>query len=79
MNLAVVCSNVGFKGLGISHNEGILMADNSTTFANSVVAILQSEELRKKLGETGGQHVRNTFSWSAVSNQLLEHFNSIKK
>jgi len=79
MNQAVVCSNVGFKGLGISHNDGILMADNPTAFAESVISILQSQELRKKLGETGGNHVRNTFSWTAVSNKLIDHFNSIKQ
>jgi glycosyltransferase involved in cell wall biosynthesis len=79
MNQAVVCSNVGFKGLGISHNDGILMADNPAAFAESVISILQSQELRKKLGETGGNHVRNTFSWTAVSNKLIDHFNSIKQ
>lgn len=79
MNQAVVCSNVGFQGLGITHNDGILMADNPSAFAQSVISILQSEELRKKLGETGGNHVRNTFSWTAVSNKLIEHFNSINK
>ena len=78
MNQAVVCSNVGFKGLGIPHNDGILMADNPSAFAQHVISILQSDELRKRLGESGGNHVRNTFSWTAVSNKLIDHFNSIK-
>ena len=78
MNLAVVCSNVGFAGLGLKNGEGILMAEDPQTFANHVIAILESEELRVKLGEAGGEHIRNTFAWTAVSQQLLQYFDQIK-
>ena len=78
MNQAVVCSNVGFLGLGLKSGEGILMGETAQEFANHVVSILTSEELRKRLGETGGQHVRSTFAWSGISQQLLSYFEKIK-
>ena len=78
MNQAVVCSNVGFAGLGLKSGEGILMAEDPKTFAQHVIDILQSEELRKKLGENGGKHVRETFAWTAVSQQLLHYFDQLK-
>ena len=53
MNQAVVCSQVGFLGLGLKSGEGILMGETAQEFANHVVSILTSEELRKRLGETG--------------------------
>ena len=78
MNQAVVCSKVGFLGLGLKSGEGILMGETAHEFANHVVSILTSEELRKRLGETGGQHVRSTFAWSGISQQLLSYFEKIK-
>lgn len=78
MNQAVVCSKVGFLGLGLKSGEGILMGETAQEFANHVVSILTSEELRKRLGETGGQHVRSTFAWSGISQQLLSYFEKIK-
>ena len=78
MNQAVVCSKVGFLGLGLKSGEGILMGETAQEFANHVISILTSEELRKRLGETGGQHVRSTFAWSGISQQLLSYFEKIK-
>jgi len=78
MNQAVVCSKVGFLGLGLKSGEGILMGETAQEFANHVVSILTSEELGKRLGETGGQHVRSTFAWSGISQQLLSYFEKIK-
>lgn len=78
MNQAVVCSKVGFLGLGLKSGVGILMGETARDFANHVVSILTSEELRKRLGETGGQHVRSTFAWSGISQQLLSYFEKIK-
>ena len=78
MNQAVVCSKVGFLGLGLKSGEGILMGETAQEFANHVVSILTSEELRKRLGETGGQHVRSTFAWAGISQQLLSYFEKIK-
>jgi len=77
MNQAVVCSKVGFLGLGLKSGEGILMGDTAQEFATHVVSILQSDELRKNLGETGGLHVRKTFAWSGISKQLLTYFEKI--
>jgi len=77
MNQAVVCSKVGFLGLGLKSGEGILMGDTAQEFATHVVSILQSDDLRKNLGETGGLHVRKTFAWSGISKQLLTYFEKI--
>ena len=79
MNKAVVCSNVGFKGLGIENGTGILMAETPVEFANQVVSVLKSDEIRDRLGEMGGKHVRDTFSWYAISQLLIKHFNSINQ
>jgi glycosyltransferase involved in cell wall biosynthesis len=78
MHQAVVCSQVGFAGLGLENGKGILMADNPQEFAQHVLNVLANESLRTELGETGGEHVRETFAWSAVANQLIQHFEKIQ-
>jgi polysaccharide biosynthesis protein PslH len=78
MHQAVVCSQVGFAGLGLENGKGILMADNPQEFAQHVLNVLANESLRTELGETGGKHVRETFAWSAVANQLIQHFEKIQ-
>lgn len=75
MNQAVVCSQVGFAGLGLENGKGILMANNPRDFADHVLSILKDDNLRKQLGETGGTHVRETFAWSAIAKQLHQYFN----
>jgi glycosyltransferase involved in cell wall biosynthesis len=78
VDMAVVDTVAVAVGLGLKSGEGILMGETAQEFANHVVSILTSEELRKRLGETGGQHVRSTFAWSGISQQLLSYFEKIK-
>ena len=78
MHQAVVCSQVGFAGLGLENGKGILMADNPQEFAQQLLNVLANESLRTELGETGGKHVRETFAWSAVANQLIQQFEKIQ-
>jgi glycosyltransferase involved in cell wall biosynthesis len=54
------------------------MGEDAISFANAVIAILDSEELRNKMGLMGGNHVRQTFAWNAIANQLLNYFNNQK-
>lgn len=79
MNKAVVCSNVGFKGLGIAHGEGVLMAEDATNFARHTISVLNDDEAMEKLGLMGGEHVRNAFSWTAISKILMGHFTTINQ
>jgi glycosyltransferase involved in cell wall biosynthesis len=77
MNQAVVCSEVGFAGLGLENGKGILMADNPRDFADHILTLLRDDAFRESMAAVGGEHVRKTFSWTAVSQQLLQHFNQL--
>lgn len=77
MNQAVVCSEVGFAGLGLENGKGILMADNPRDFADHILTLLRDDAFRESMAAVGGERVRKTFSWTAVSQQLLQHFNQL--
>lgn len=78
MNLAVVCTKVGFDGLGLKNGQGILLAVDSSDFADKVILFLDSIELRDKMGLQGGNYVRSNFAWQVISKQLMNYFNELK-
>ncbi len=73
MGVPVVCSNIGFKGLGIESGEGAIMRTEPVTFAASVIELLNSEEQRRNVGEKGAEVIRSNFGWDAIAQQLEKY------
>lgn len=79
MGVPVVCSNIGFKGLGIESGEGAFMKIETNEFAKTVINLLSSEELRHATGEIGMTVIRENFSWDAIAQQLEQYLLQIAK
>lgn len=79
MGIPVVCSNVGFKGLGITSGEGAIMQTNPKAFAESVIELLDSASLRESVGKKGVEVIRSRFGWDAIANQLEGYFKEIAR
>ena len=77
MGVPVVCSNIGFKGLGIQSGEGAIMQTEAKAFAQSVTDLLSSAELRKNTGQKGMQIIHSRFGWDSISKQLENYLKSI--
>ncbi len=77
IGIPVVCSNIGFKGLGIESGEGAFMQTEAASFAQSVCALLASENLRKQTGEKGKEIIQKKFDWDVIANQLELLFKEI--
>lgn len=73
MGIPVVCSNIGFKGLGIASGDGAIMQTDPTAFANSVIELLSAEDLRKKVGAKGIEVIQNSFGWDAIAKLLATY------
>jgi sugar transferase (PEP-CTERM/EpsH1 system associated) len=74
MGVPVVCSTVGFKGLGIKSGDGAVLAETAADFTKQVVDILSSEEKWQKLSGSGATVISSRFSWDAVSAMLQNFF-----
>jgi polysaccharide biosynthesis protein PslH len=74
MGVPVVCSEIGFKGLGIGSGEGAIMKTDKETFAAAVCDLLSSATLRKDVGLKGIQVIRSRFNWDVIANQLEQYF-----
>ncbi len=79
MGVPVVCSNIGFKGLGIESGEGAIMQTDPSAFAQSVVSLLGSEDMRRAVGEKGVAVMRSRFGWDAIAHQLENYLKEIAK
>jgi len=77
MGVPVVCSNIGFAGLGIKSGEGAVMQTDPMEFANSVIDLLLSLDLRRNIGEAGTRIIRHRFDWDIVTGMLENYFKEI--
>ena len=77
MGIPVVCSHIGFGGLGISSGEGAIMQTNPNAFAESVIDILSSEKVRMRMGAEGMRVIRTKFDWDVVTGTLNGYFKEI--
>ncbi len=77
MGIPVVCSNIGFAGLGIEQGAGAFMQTSPEAFARSVIALLDSEHLRRQTGTLGMKVIRQRFGWDAITDRLESYFKEI--
>ncbi|WP_276133759.1 glycosyltransferase [Polluticoccus soli] len=70
MGVPVVCSHIGFKGLGIQSGEGAIMQTDPTRFAETIIELLSSASMRKDVGTKGVEVIRNRFGWDVIAQQL---------
>lgn len=70
MGIPVVCSHIGFEGLGIQDGEGAFMRKDADTFAQQVITLLSDESLRLSTGQKGIEVILNNFSWDKVAGIL---------
>ena len=74
MGVPVVCSHIGFGGLGIQSGDGAIMQTEPVAFANSVIELLSDEGMRKRVGETGMNVIKTRFDWDIIAKMLEGYF-----
>lgn len=79
MAVPVVCTPVGFKGLGIESGEGAVMCNTDEAFAASVIHLLEQPELRHSIGNKGRELVETRFDWNIIALKLEAFFYKVAK
>jgi glycosyltransferase involved in cell wall biosynthesis len=69
---AVVSTMIGAEGLGAVDGEQLLLADTPERFAEAVSALLDSAELRRRLGRAGRRLYEERFTWQSAWASLTE-------
>ena len=63
---AIVSTTVGAEGLDYRAGTDLLIADDATAFADSVIGLLRDPARRRQLGRAAGE-TASRFDWSAVA------------
>lgn len=79
MGVPVVCSNIGFKGLGIESGEGAIMQQTPQGFADAVNQLLSDKNQRLTVGQKGMNVIKGNFGWDAIALQLEEYLQQVSK
>jgi glycosyltransferase involved in cell wall biosynthesis len=79
MGIPVVCSHIGFEGLGILDGEGAFMRMDKEGFAEQVCALLGDASLREITGRKGTEVISRKFSWETIAGTLEAYFNAGNK
>lgn len=79
MGVPVVCSNIGFAGLGIKSGEGAIMQTDPILFAQSIIELLSSATFRRDVGEKGVSVIQSKFSWDIIAQTLNDYFASYNR
>ena len=70
MGIPVVCSNIGFEGLGIDDGQGAFMRFGASDFADQVIKLLTDEKLREQTGKKGIEVIQKSFTWETIAERL---------
>ncbi len=66
----VVSTSIGAQGLGLCHNNDVLIADTNEAFAVQTARALRDAQLRKTLQRAGLETVCSRLSWPMLGKQL---------
>jgi sugar transferase (PEP-CTERM/EpsH1 system associated) len=70
MNIPVICSPIGFHGIGLTHGEGIWCEHDTSNFILRIHQILSDTQTHKSLATQAGDKIRTRFNWNTIAKQL---------
>jgi glycosyltransferase involved in cell wall biosynthesis len=71
---AVVSTTIGTEGLDLYNGRHLLIDDDPTAFAKSVVRLARDRDLASSLGEEGRKIVRSIYDWNSISEKLADFY-----
>jgi glycosyltransferase involved in cell wall biosynthesis len=73
----VVSTTLGAEGLYVQDNQNILIADTNEELRESIIAVAEDGERRRKLRASGRALVSARYDWSTLGDNLLEVYKSL--
>lgn len=76
---AVVSTTIGAEGLEAVNGENLLVRDTPEAFAAALAELLDSPDLRHRLGEGGRATVLRSYQWGAVGDRLRAAYREVAR
>lgn len=77
MKKPVVTTSIGCEGIDVRNEESALIADEPQAFAQAIVQLIQSADLRQRLVENGYELVKSEYEWSVIGQRVGEVYQSL--
>jgi len=71
MEIPVVSTNIGAKGISVENGENILLADSPEELANCIMQVLEDKKKADKLIKNGRKLVCEHYSWDVIGEEFL--------
>ncbi len=68
----VVGTSIGLEGIGATHREQLLIADDAAGFADAVIEVLRDDDLARAMARSGRSHVEGRFGWDRIGRDYVE-------
>lgn len=72
MGIPVVVTEIAVDGMGLQEGQGVVMRNNPADFARAVIDFLRDTSLRKKIGLSGRNFVRENYSYASTYDHLTK-------
>ncbi len=67
----VISTSKGAEGLAVTHNEHLLIADDSTAFAEGILRLLKDPDLRERLAAHARRLVEQHYDWDHIGRRFV--------
>ena len=79
MGKPIVSTSFGAKGLNVTPEENIIIADDPEEFARRVIELLNDEELREKIGANARKLMEEEYTWGKMTDMLNDVFQRVAR
>jgi len=73
----VVSTSIGCEGLSVRDREHLLIADTPARFADGVIELLRSPELRRTLAANARRLVESRYDWEIINGALRDFYRGV--
>lgn len=75
----IVATSIAVEGLGVAHEQEILIANTAQEMADQVARLLADPQLRQRLAAAGKKYVAKNYDWKLISKQLDSVYRQLGK
>jgi len=75
MGKAVVSTTIGAEGLDVTSGENCILADDASSFGDSIITLLRDSQLRRKYERTAAA-LAARYDWSNIARQFEDVLNN---
>jgi polysaccharide biosynthesis protein PslH len=73
----VITTSKGAEGLDLDHQRELLVADDANVFADTILKVLGSYELREQYGQIGRRKVSEKYDWKVIGPVFCEFIEEV--